>query len=298
MGWCKKDVTPLLTHWSYIFFALNHRYYLSLWEAGTLAPWQLGCCPIPCHTSRQWCPTMYHTVTTTVYSARVDSPWVHVVYERGEPWWLDCWACWRHPSCMLYGVWCMLHGVCVWKLAQAACSQTHPLCGRHGNRAPPLAHIPLTRTALYDISTTPPLWCPGYPCHVHWAIQMPVYLVCELWPWPVMLISSCILGAATTLLLPQCPQTPAPITLTIQQPLPGCSQCRWLSGRGIQYISRVWWGPGEAMFHGWCVGKVLRLAMASKAWWEGAGCIMHSQQQEEHCQPQAGLASLGCCMRW
>ena len=26
MGQCKKDVTPLLTHWSYIFLALTHRY--------------------------------------------------------------------------------------------------------------------------------------------------------------------------------------------------------------------------------------------------------------------------------
>ena len=26
MGWCKKDVTPLLTHWSYIFLAPTHRY--------------------------------------------------------------------------------------------------------------------------------------------------------------------------------------------------------------------------------------------------------------------------------
>ena len=26
MGWCKKDVTPLLTHWSYVFLALTHRY--------------------------------------------------------------------------------------------------------------------------------------------------------------------------------------------------------------------------------------------------------------------------------
>ena len=26
MGKCKKDVTPLLTHWSYIFLALTHRY--------------------------------------------------------------------------------------------------------------------------------------------------------------------------------------------------------------------------------------------------------------------------------
>ena len=26
MGWCKKDVTPLLTHWSDVFLALTHRY--------------------------------------------------------------------------------------------------------------------------------------------------------------------------------------------------------------------------------------------------------------------------------
>ena len=28
MGLCKKDVTPLLTHWSYVFLALTHRYNL------------------------------------------------------------------------------------------------------------------------------------------------------------------------------------------------------------------------------------------------------------------------------
>ena len=26
MGYCKKDVTPLLTYWSYVFLALTHRY--------------------------------------------------------------------------------------------------------------------------------------------------------------------------------------------------------------------------------------------------------------------------------
>ena len=26
MGWSKKDVTPLLQHWRYIFLALTHRY--------------------------------------------------------------------------------------------------------------------------------------------------------------------------------------------------------------------------------------------------------------------------------
>ena len=27
MGYCKKDVTPLLTHWSYVFLALTHRHF-------------------------------------------------------------------------------------------------------------------------------------------------------------------------------------------------------------------------------------------------------------------------------
>ena len=26
MGLCKKDVTPLLSHWSYVFLSLTHRY--------------------------------------------------------------------------------------------------------------------------------------------------------------------------------------------------------------------------------------------------------------------------------
>ena len=30
MGQCKKDVTPLLTHWSYIFLALTHRYVVQI----------------------------------------------------------------------------------------------------------------------------------------------------------------------------------------------------------------------------------------------------------------------------
>ena len=28
MRWCKKDVTSLLTHWSYIIIALTHRFYI------------------------------------------------------------------------------------------------------------------------------------------------------------------------------------------------------------------------------------------------------------------------------
>ena len=30
MGWCKKDVTPLLMRWSYVFLALTHRYVLMI----------------------------------------------------------------------------------------------------------------------------------------------------------------------------------------------------------------------------------------------------------------------------
>ena len=38
-GCCKKDVTPLLTHWSYIFLALTHRFE----HFDTLRPEQNGC---------------------------------------------------------------------------------------------------------------------------------------------------------------------------------------------------------------------------------------------------------------
>ena len=33
VDWCKKDVTPLLTHWSYVFLALTHRH--DLFTAGS-----------------------------------------------------------------------------------------------------------------------------------------------------------------------------------------------------------------------------------------------------------------------
>ena len=29
MDQCKKDVTPLLTHWSYVFLTLTHRYVVN-----------------------------------------------------------------------------------------------------------------------------------------------------------------------------------------------------------------------------------------------------------------------------
>ena len=40
MGLCKKDVTPLLTHWGYIFLALTHRHVSSEAEIlfGVAAP--------------------------------------------------------------------------------------------------------------------------------------------------------------------------------------------------------------------------------------------------------------------
>ena len=36
MGWCKKDVTPLLTHWSYVFLALTHWYDLDTYVRNEL----------------------------------------------------------------------------------------------------------------------------------------------------------------------------------------------------------------------------------------------------------------------
>ena len=32
MGYCKKDVTPLLMHWSYVFLAITHRTHFKLFE--------------------------------------------------------------------------------------------------------------------------------------------------------------------------------------------------------------------------------------------------------------------------
>ena len=32
MAQCKRDVTPLLTHWSYIYFALSHPYVVCKWR--------------------------------------------------------------------------------------------------------------------------------------------------------------------------------------------------------------------------------------------------------------------------
>ena len=57
MGWCKKDVTPLLTHWSYVFLALAHRYTELRWQKQNISQtldskkpailylhmWALGC---------------------------------------------------------------------------------------------------------------------------------------------------------------------------------------------------------------------------------------------------------------
>ena len=38
MGKCKKDVTPLLTHWSYIFLALTH--HVNLWQKNVSTLWE------------------------------------------------------------------------------------------------------------------------------------------------------------------------------------------------------------------------------------------------------------------
>ena len=41
MSWCKKNVTPLLTHWSYVFLAPTHRYFLTIFIsfANSLCKW-------------------------------------------------------------------------------------------------------------------------------------------------------------------------------------------------------------------------------------------------------------------
>ena len=41
-GLCKKDVTPLLTHWSYVFFALTHRFVSSSSPACMWRRWPQG----------------------------------------------------------------------------------------------------------------------------------------------------------------------------------------------------------------------------------------------------------------
>ena len=51
MGYCKKDVTPLLTHWSYVFLALTHWFAVEL------------CSPHPCH---QW-PSSSKSMVNTIH---------------------------------------------------------------------------------------------------------------------------------------------------------------------------------------------------------------------------------------
>ena len=40
MGWCKKDVAPLLTHWSYVLLALTHRNDVSAGSAVLFDQWK------------------------------------------------------------------------------------------------------------------------------------------------------------------------------------------------------------------------------------------------------------------
>ena len=64
MGQCKKDVTPLLAHWSYIFLALTHRYdivhhfsplrwcrsFKSFLMEDIYHTWSVPCLLMACHT--------------------------------------------------------------------------------------------------------------------------------------------------------------------------------------------------------------------------------------------------------
>ena len=59
MGWCKKDIPPVLTHWSYVFLALTHQYNLGpfrfVWSSYPIllkiaSPWSV---PV------RWCWRIY-----------------------------------------------------------------------------------------------------------------------------------------------------------------------------------------------------------------------------------------------
>ena len=51
MGLFKKDITPLLTHWSYVFLALTHRYYLMM---SVICLIHCFICPLLCLPLRCW----------------------------------------------------------------------------------------------------------------------------------------------------------------------------------------------------------------------------------------------------
>ena len=40
MAQCKRDVTPLLTHWSYVSFASSHRYEVTVVASWAVMTWQ------------------------------------------------------------------------------------------------------------------------------------------------------------------------------------------------------------------------------------------------------------------
>ena len=60
MGWYKKDVTPLLTHWSYVFLALTH-WYNSIWSNIRTTPLVSSCSN--CLSASKLPPSGIHVVT-------------------------------------------------------------------------------------------------------------------------------------------------------------------------------------------------------------------------------------------
>ena len=46
MGQCKKDITPLLTHWSNVFLALTHRYWIAWKKTGYVSTSHIAYCKI------------------------------------------------------------------------------------------------------------------------------------------------------------------------------------------------------------------------------------------------------------
>ena len=58
MGECKKDVTPVLTHWSYLFFALTHWYAVTSAEQNhqvrEFYPWYFFNSEVIIHQDTDW----------------------------------------------------------------------------------------------------------------------------------------------------------------------------------------------------------------------------------------------------
>ena len=67
MGWCKNDVTPLLTPWSYVFLALTHRYKLQIFTTKKHG-WIIACCLVWWHEMWSYSINNISDIITGCYS--------------------------------------------------------------------------------------------------------------------------------------------------------------------------------------------------------------------------------------